>query len=352
MKKVVLGILISAILFPLSAQLRPVNERREVPRVEKKKNREKVNPAEETASVPVVKYFEDEELVRIVSEAGTEFVIGEFSQSVKGTRTLNPYKINRYETTYNLWYKVRVWAESNGYVFSHPGQQGTDGGRGKAPTKSGKYQPVTTVCWYDVIVWCNAFSELMGRSPCYSYRNEIIRDATDTASCDLCQCDWNKNGYRLPTEAEWEYAARKTFDGIQSDVLASGQVDVNGRDDESVAIESIGWTAENSTATHTVGTAGVDLKTAEAAVPGSGKANGAGLYDMCGNVLEFCWDWQASYDAVPYGEVDAGPEFGSERVMRGGSWNKYTVFYGAGDRYSYDPNETYNFFGFRFAVSE
>ena len=104
MKKVVLGILISAMLFPLSAQLRPVNERREVPRIEKKKNREKVNEAQETASVPVVKYFEDEELVRIVYEAGTEFVIGEFSQSVKGTRTLSPYKINRYETTYNLWY--------------------------------------------------------------------------------------------------------------------------------------------------------------------------------------------------------------------------------------------------------
>ena len=119
-------------------------------------------------------------------------------------------------------------------------------------------------------------------------------------------------------------------------MLASGQVNANGDDDESVEPTSLGWISDNSKETHSVGTA---------------LANGAGLFDMTGNVLEFCWDWQASYDVQQLDIHQAGPEFGSERVMRGGSWNQYTMFYGAGDRYSFNPSEFYNYFGFRIAVS-
>ena len=327
---------------PLAGQQKPVNEKLEVQRIEKNKKKTKAEP----------KKVEEDSYVRFVfsGSAGT-FLIGEKSQTVSSERKLRSFKISRFETTYSLWYKVRTWAENNGYVFSHPGQEGSQGGRGKTPTKTGCNEPVTNINWYDAVVWCNAYSEFSGKNPCYSYKGDVIRDATDTAICDLSKCDWNQNGYRLPSEAEWEFAARKTAKKLQSDLLASGQVDFNGDDDESVDVKSVGWISENAKGTHTVGTAGTETDPRKA-IPGSGNPNGAGLYDMCGNVLEFCWDWEAAYDVPSSTEYQAGPEYGSERVMRGGSWNEYTMFYASGDRYSFDPNEAYNYFGFRIAASE
>ena len=68
---------------------------------------------------------------------------------------------------------------------------------------------------------------------------------------------------------------------------------------------------------------------------------------MSGNVLEFCWDWFEDYTS----DNVTGPVFGFERVSRGGSWSAYTMFVFAGDRYSYDPNECYNYMGFRFCCT-
>ena len=73
---------------------------------------------------------------------------------------------------------------------------------------------------------------------------------------------------------------------------------------------------------------------------------------MSGNVLEWCWDWQEDYSECPKEKRYSGPEYGAERVMRGGSWNMYTLFIAAGDRYSFDPNECYSYFGFRFCTSK
>ena len=70
---------------------------------------------------------------------------------------------------------------------------------------------------------------------------------------------------------------------------------------------------------------------------------------MSGNVLEYCWDWFADYTDQKKGTRATGPEYGSQRVSRGGSWSAYTGFICAGDRYSYDPNEVYNYMGFRVA---
>ncbi len=272
------------------------------------------------------------------------YTIGENTQSFTARRFVSPFKMNAYETTYNIWYIVRIFAEQNGYTFANPGQEGSSGRRGAAPTAAGSFQPVTMISWYDAAVWCNALSEMEGKTPCYTQNSIPLRDSSDTASLDRCKCDWTATGYRLPTETEWEYASRKMPGGFQNGALASGQTD------DSIVESDVAWFDANADGTRIVGTAGTVFDGDSQTAPGSGRAYGAGLYDMSGNVMEYCWDWFADYNDTENAERCAGPDFGSKRVGRGGSWSPYTGFIYCGDRYSFDPNEAYNYLGFRFCT--
>ncbi len=276
-------------------------------------------------AVPTYSYFD------LVSVPGGTYTQTDTSGN-SFQHTISAFKMGKYQITYDLWYTVKVWALSNGYTFANAGMEGYDGVRvsGAAPTAA-KYNPVTTVSWRDVIVWCNAYSEKNALTPCYTYSSAIIRDSTNAIACDNAVCTWSNNGYRLPTEGEYQYAAsyKDGTNWTPYNYASGATADYTNE----AATELVGWDYYNSGGvTHEVG----------------GKnANALGIYDMSGNVYEWCWDRYGTYPGTSTNYK--GPASGSGRVGRGGYFDGGAGGLQVGYRsYNY-PDFTYSAIGFRFA---
>jgi formylglycine-generating enzyme required for sulfatase activity len=234
--------------------------------------------------------------------------------------------------TYGMWQAVYSWATNQGYSFDNAGA-------GIATN-----HPVQTLDWYDCVKWCNARSQKAGFAAAY-YTEPGLTNVYMAGDVDAVYVNWTNGGYRLPTEAEWEKAARG---GLITQRFPFGNFisETNAN--------YYGFTGASGGYYYDFGPNGYNALFSAGSQPytspvGSFPPNGYGLNDMAGNVLEWCHDW--AFTPYEGGTDPQGPSTGDHRILRGGSWQSDADGARCARRWPSAPQNAYNVCGFRCVTS-
>ena len=257
----------------------------------------------------------------------------DFSALPVHTVNVEAFYMDKYEVTKTMWDEVYQWATNHGYSFEN-------GAQGKANN-----HPVHSMTWYDAVKWCNARSEKEGRVPAY-YSDAALTAVYRSGQTNV-QNDWVKwnEGYRLPTEGEWEKAARGGASGRRFPWADADTITHSRANYYSSGIVFHSYDTSPTSGLHPTFNDGAYPYTSPA---GYFAANGFGLHDMAGNVCEWCWDWvEDSYYWMSPWNDPRGPESGSSRSVRDGSWDNGAFVCRTAYRNAGMPGDRYRFLGFR-----